>query len=44
MPHIYAQTEAGALYGQGYAMAHDRLPTVLKAYREHRGEPDAGGE
>jgi acyl-homoserine-lactone acylase len=37
VPHIYAQTETGALYGQGYAMAHDRLPTMLRAYRKATG-------
>jgi len=37
VPHIYATTEEGAIYGQGYAMAHDRLPTMLKAYRKATG-------
>ena len=37
VPHIYAQTEPGALYGQGYAMAEDRLPTMMRAYRKAVG-------
>ena len=37
VPHIYAESELGAIYGQGYAMAHDRLPTMMKAYRKAVG-------
>lgn len=37
VPHIYAETEAGALFGQGYAMAEDRLPTMLRCYRKATG-------
>lgn len=37
VPHIYAETELGAIYGQGYAMASDRLPTMMKAYRKAIG-------
>lgn len=33
VPRIYAETELGAIYGQGYAMAEDRLPTMMRAYR-----------
>jgi len=37
VPHIYADTEYGAIYGQGYAAAEDRLPTILKSYRKSIG-------
>ncbi|MBI1927382.1 penicillin acylase family protein [Candidatus Poribacteria bacterium] len=37
VPHIYAETELGAIYGQGYAMAEDRIPTMMKAYRKAVG-------
>ena len=37
VPHIYAETELGAIYGQGYAMAEDRLPTMMRAYRKAVG-------
>ena len=33
VPHIHADTELGAIYGQGYAVAEDRLPTVMRLYR-----------
>ena len=39
VPHIYAQTEMGATHGQGYAMAGDRLPTMMKAYRTRMASP-----
>jgi len=38
VPHIYAQSELGTIYGQGYAMAHNRLPTMMKAYRKAVGQ------
>ena len=37
VPHIYAQSEVGAIYGQGYAMAQDRLPGMLRVYRKATG-------
>lgn len=37
VPHIYAETEFGALFGQGYTMAEDRLPTIFRAYRKAVG-------
>jgi acyl-homoserine-lactone acylase len=37
VPHIYAESELGAIYGQGYAMAEDRLPTMMRAYRKAVG-------
>ena len=37
VPHIYAQSELGAIYAQGYAMAEDRLPTMMRAYRKAVG-------
>lgn len=37
VPHIYAETELGAIYAQGYAMAQDRLPTIMRAYRKAVG-------
>jgi acyl-homoserine-lactone acylase len=33
VPHIYADTEAGATYGLGYAMAEDRLDDLFKNIR-----------
>lgn len=33
VPHIYAETEAGAAYGLGYAQAEDRLEQLLRNYR-----------
>ena len=33
VPHIYAETELDAIYSQGYAMAEDRLGTIMKVYR-----------
>lgn len=37
VPHVFAESELGALYGQGYAMAEDRLPTMMRAYRKAVG-------
>ncbi|GIX07671.1 MAG: 7-beta-(4-carbaxybutanamido)cephalosporanic acid acylase [Candidatus Poribacteria bacterium] len=37
VPHIFAETEPGALFGQGYAMAEDRLGTMMKSYRKAIG-------
>lgn len=37
VPHIYGDTEEAALFGQGYAMAEDRLQTLLKAYLKAAG-------
>jgi acyl-homoserine lactone acylase PvdQ len=37
VPHVFAKSELGALYGQGYAMAQDRLPTMMRAYRKAVG-------
>ena len=36
-PHIQADTEHTALFGQGYAQAEDRLPTILRSYRRAVG-------
>ncbi|HEY1602488.1 MAG TPA: penicillin acylase family protein [Pirellulales bacterium] len=33
VPHIYAETLAGASYGAGYAQAEDRLEQLLQNYR-----------
>lgn len=33
IPHIYAETELGAFYGQGYAQAEYRLEALLRNYR-----------
>ena len=33
VPHIYAETLAGASYGAGYAQAEDRLEQMLQNYR-----------
>ncbi len=38
VPHILAETELGAIYGQGYAMAEDRLPAMMRAYRMAVGQ------
>lgn len=38
VPHIFADTEVGALYGFGYAQAEDRLATMLGHYLASRGE------
>ncbi len=44
-PHIYAETERGAAYGQGYAAAEDRLEAILRNYREATGRmAEAFGE
>jgi acyl-homoserine-lactone acylase len=37
VPHIFAQTEAGAMFGSGYAQAEDRLEELLKNYRRAEG-------
>lgn len=33
VPHVYAETEAGAAYGLGWAQAEDRLEQLLRNYR-----------
>ncbi|NCQ29010.1 MAG: penicillin acylase family protein [Armatimonadetes bacterium] len=33
IPHVYADPEAGAAYGLGYAQAEDRLEQLLRNYR-----------
>src|SRR5437868_4770271 len=37
VPHIFADTEEGAVYGMGYAQAEDRLEELLKQYRRAEG-------
>jgi acyl-homoserine lactone acylase PvdQ len=37
IPHIFATTEEGAVYGMGYAQAEDRLEELLKQYRRAEG-------
>jgi len=37
VPHVYAQTDAGAAFGIGYAQAEDRLERLLRNYREAEG-------
>jgi acyl-homoserine lactone acylase PvdQ len=37
IPHIFAKTEEGAVYGMGYAQAEDRLEELLKQYRRAAG-------
>lgn len=37
VPHIQSDTELGAIHGQGYAVAEDRLPTVMRLYRAALG-------
>jgi len=37
VPHIYAETEVGACYGQGYAQAEYRLEALLRNYRMAAG-------
>lgn len=37
VPNINSDTELGAIYGQGYAVAEDRLPTVMRLYRAALG-------
>ncbi len=37
VPHIYGRNEEAALFGQGYAQAEDRLPTIYRAYRKATG-------
>jgi acyl-homoserine lactone acylase PvdQ len=45
VPHVSAQTEAGAAFGIGYAQAEDRLEQVLRNYREAEGtQAEAFGE
>ncbi len=45
IPHIYAETERGAAFGQGYAAAEDRLEAILRNYREATGRmAEAFGE
>jgi acyl-homoserine lactone acylase PvdQ len=38
VPHVAAKSEPGTLYGQGYAMAEDRLPTMMRSYRKAVGQ------
>lgn len=37
-PHLYAEREEDGYFGLGYAIAEDRLPSVLLLYRMLRGE------
>lgn len=37
VPHIYGPTEYDVLFGMGYAMARDQLPTMVKMYRTAKG-------
>ena len=37
VPHVYAQTPAGAAYGAGYAQSEDRLDEMMKNYRKALG-------
>src|SRR2546421_5911684 len=37
IPHIFAPTEEGVVYGLGYAQAEDRLEELLKQYRRAEG-------
>jgi acyl-homoserine lactone acylase PvdQ len=37
VPHIYGNSEEAAIFGQGYAQAEDRLPTIYRAYRKTIG-------
>ncbi|HEY3741105.1 MAG TPA: penicillin acylase family protein, partial [Bryobacteraceae bacterium] len=37
VPHIFANSPAGAAYGSGYAQAEDRLDEILKNYRKASG-------
>jgi len=37
VPHIYGCTEEAAIFGQGYAQAEDRLPTIYRTYRKATG-------
>lgn len=37
VPHIFAQSEAGAMFASGYAQAEDRLEELLKNYRKAEG-------
>ncbi len=37
VPHIFAQTETGAMFASGYAQAEDRLEELLKNYRRAEG-------
>ncbi|HYT87993.1 MAG TPA: penicillin acylase family protein, partial [Gemmataceae bacterium] len=37
VPHIFAATEEGAVFGMGYAQAEDRLEELLKQYRRAEG-------
>ncbi|MBC7805211.1 MAG: penicillin acylase family protein [Akkermansiaceae bacterium] len=38
VPHVFADSEPGALYGFGYAQAQDRLSALLGHYLASRGE------
>jgi acyl-homoserine lactone acylase PvdQ len=37
VPHVFASTPRGALFGAGYAQAQDRLEELLKNYRRAEG-------
>jgi acyl-homoserine-lactone acylase len=37
VPHVFAKTDADAIYGVGYAQAEDRLEELLKNYRRAEG-------
>lgn len=38
MAHVFADTEAGAAFGQGWAQAEDRLEAILRNIKQARGE------
>src|SRR5215468_6685698 len=37
VPHIFAETPAGAAFGSGYAQAEDRLEEMMRNYRRAEG-------
>jgi len=37
VPHIFAETPAGAAFGSGYAQAEDRLEEMMRNYRKAEG-------
>jgi acyl-homoserine lactone acylase PvdQ len=37
IPHVFAETEEGAVFGNGYAQAEDRLEELLRQYRRCEG-------
>lgn len=38
VPHIFAETETAAAFGMGWAQAEDRLESLLRNYKQARGE------